>query len=202
MTEAAEPPAPTPGRPRIQPLPAIIADKYRIRKNIVTSRIDHDPAEDGRSARHFAARYEREYHGPVMDPDTAREWRDLVPDAPERLLAMAEREQLHRLDMERREADLLSQEIALEAKELETDQRVISTQDKHQSKALALAFAVAILCVLGAIYSIYLQAPWPVSVAFLAAPMAGVIRQFLVARATSPRPTKNSPAEAPRQTAE
>ncbi len=60
--------------------------------------------QDG-ERRHGTIRIRRSYSGPVPPPDVAAGWRDLVPDAPERMLRMAESGQQHRVQMDRRRQD-------------------------------------------------------------------------------------------------
>lgn len=47
----------------------------------------------------------RSYSGPIPPHDIAAGWRELVPDAPERMLRMAEAAQQHRAEMDRRRQD-------------------------------------------------------------------------------------------------
>ena len=41
------------------------------------------------------------FSGPMPHPDILRGYKELIPDAPERILQMAEQEQKHRIDIER-----------------------------------------------------------------------------------------------------
>ena len=42
------------------------------------------------------------YSGPLPHPDLLNRYREIIPDAPERILRMAERQSEHRIEMERR----------------------------------------------------------------------------------------------------
>lgn len=44
---------------------------------------------------------ETAYNGPIPPPDYFKGYKEVMPDAPERILAMAERQQEHRIEMER-----------------------------------------------------------------------------------------------------
>lgn len=70
------------------------------------SDVQSTPAEQlpsGVSARMLAASV---YYGPLPPPDDLKAYSEIVPDAAERMLAMAEKQAHHRQEMERRQLEL------------------------------------------------------------------------------------------------
>lgn len=70
------------------------------------SDVQQTPAEQlpsGVAARMLAASV---YYGPLPPPDDLKAYNEIVPDAAERMLAMAEKQAHHRQEMERRQLEL------------------------------------------------------------------------------------------------
>lgn len=53
----------------------------------------------------FAATHQVSYSGPIPPPAFMREYNEIIPDAAERILAMAEKQTQHRIDLENRAMD-------------------------------------------------------------------------------------------------
>lgn len=69
---------------------------------------DQTPVQRGELRQVLRAAFISERHaGPLPDPRSLERYRDLIPNGAERIMAMAEREQRHRHDMEKREQALL-----------------------------------------------------------------------------------------------
>lgn len=103
---------------------------------------------------------ERHWSGVLPRPEDFARFGEVVPDAPERLLKMAEKEQAHRIAME---ASILPANQAAGRRGQILGAMVSLT-------ALGLAAGTAVL-----------GAPWQVSVALVAAPVLGVARSLVVA---------------------
>lgn len=103
---------------------------------------------------------ERSWSGALPRPEDFGRFGEIVPDAPERILQMAEQEQQHRMAMERQ---LVPAEIAA------------GTRGQRYGTAISL-----IALILAAITAI-LDAAWQVSVALVAAPVLSVARSLVAA---------------------
>ena len=56
------------------------------------------------------------FSGPMPHPDILRGYKELIPDAPERILQMAEQEQKHRIDVEKQMLEQNNKNIVESAK--------------------------------------------------------------------------------------
>ncbi len=101
------------------------------------------------------------WSGPLPPPAALEHFDRIIEGGASRILAMAEAEQSHRIDMERA---TLGAEVA--------DQR----------RGQWLGATVAGLCVLGAMISVYLGADWRVSIAFLGVPVLGIVKALINGR--------------------
>lgn len=109
----------------------------------------------------------------MPDPAELQAYNQLVPGAAERIIAMAEREQAARLNLD----DLAQRADIRHREELVASQRA-SARGVFLSDACGqtLGFILAAGCVAGAIYTAVIGAHPSVSIAFLALPIASVIR--------------------------
>lgn len=115
--------------------------------------------EDGRREQ-IEILSERTWSGILPRPEDFAKFGAVVPDAPERLLRMAEREQEHR--------------IALESQVIPANQRA-GARGQWMGAVISLA---ALGLSAG---TAYLGVPWPVSVALLGVPVLSVARTLVTA---------------------
>lgn len=113
------------------------------------------------------------HSGPLPAPEDLARYDDLLPGAAERIFAMAEREQNHRLSMERE---------AMEADHRHRNE-VIAAQQKNAKSVFRsdmvgqlLGGAIALGCVAGAIVSVLYNAHPTVTIAFVSLPVVGIIK--------------------------
>lgn len=111
--------------------------------------------------------------GPLPDPAELQAYNQVVPGAAERIISMAEREQAARLNLD----DMAHRADVRHRDELVASQRA-SARGVFVSDACgqALGFVLAAGCVAGAVYTAIIGAHPSVSIAFLALPIASVIK--------------------------
>lgn len=111
--------------------------------------------------------------GPLPEPQELHAYNELVPGSAERIIAMAEREQAARHNLE----DMAQRADIRHRDELVQSQRA-NARGIFFSDALGqtLGFIIAAACVAGAIYTAVQGAPAAVSIAFLTLPVASVIK--------------------------
>jgi uncharacterized membrane protein len=76
------------------------------------------------------------FEGPIPPPGLLKQYGEIIPDAPERILAMAEKQSLHRQYLEK---------------------IVVEGDNKRANKGQWMAFALAFLTIIGGFYLIYLS---------------------------------------------
>jgi uncharacterized membrane protein len=77
----------------------------------------------------------KEFSGPIPPPETLAHYNTVLPGAAERILAMAEKQQTHRQDLER---------------------RVIFSNTRSQTRGTYLGFAIALTAILSGVFLIYI----------------------------------------------
>jgi uncharacterized membrane protein len=100
----------------------------------------------------------QQWQGPLPPPAALQQFDHIVPNGAERIFAMVEQEQAHRLKYE---ADRLS----------------AATSDYRRGSWMG--FVLGILCVAGAIYTAYIGAHPTVSIALVSLPIMAAVRGFL-----------------------
>jgi uncharacterized membrane protein len=121
--------------------------------------------------------------GPLPTPHDLADYERLHPGTAAVIIAMAEKQQTHRLALE----------AAAQAADIQHRQAIVATQDKsnyrlHRNDGLGqvLGAAVALACVGGAIYTVAAGAsPWATG-AFLGLPVATMIRSIRSNRKQQP----------------
>lgn len=106
------------------------------------------------------------WSGPLPAPADLEKFNAIIPNGADRILAMAEAEQAHR--------------IAYEASGLQA-----ATKEASRGQYLGAAISLAALC--GAVYAAYIGTHWSVSVALVGIPVLGMIRAIVRPR---PPPSK------------
>ena len=99
-----------------------------------------------------------QWQGPLPPPEVLEKFNSVLPDGAARIVAMAEREQAHR--------------IAIEA------QGLVANVDEARRGQL-LGACLSGLCIIGTISSVYLQADWRVSVALIGVPLLSTVRAVI-----------------------
>lgn len=102
----------------------------------------------------------RMWSGILPRPEDFAKFGEVVPDAPERLLRMAELEQQHR--------------ISIEAK-------IIPENQKAGSRGQWLGAGISALALILAAWSSYLGSPWQLSIALVGVPVLSVARSLVMA---------------------
>ncbi|GEM_PF-2496052 len=103
---------------------------------------------------------ERYWSGVLPRPEDFARFGEVVPDAPDRLLKMAEKEQVHR--------------IAMEAS-------IVPANQSAGRRGQFMGAAVSLTALVLAAGTAVLGAPWQVSVALVAAPVLSVARSLVAA---------------------
>ena len=102
-----------------------------------------------------------QWAGPLPHPNDLARFNEIIPGGADRIVAMAEKEQAHRL--------------AYEASGLEA-----TTQEAKRGQYLGTG--ISILAVCGAVYVAYIGAHWGVSVALVGIPVLGIVRAIVKPR--------------------
>jgi uncharacterized membrane protein len=125
--------------------------------------------------------------GPIPSPQELLEYNQLLPGAADRIIAMAEREQSHRLNLEdlATRADIRHRDDVAGG-QLEATRGVFRSDMAGQF----LGGLVAVLCVIGAVYTAKLGAHPTVSIALVSLPIAAIIKAL---RAIGSKPPKAKP---------
>lgn len=113
------------------------------------------------------------HSGPIPDPGTLAEYDALLPGAAERILRMAEKQQVSRIDNEQRqlEADIRHRDEVLAAQKAATQGTLISDYIGQ-----GFGFLLAAGCVAGAAYAGLVQGNGWVAAVFISLPAVGIIR--------------------------
>lgn len=93
-------------------------------------------------------------------PTDFAKYAEIVPDAPERLLAMAEREQAHRIAME---------------------SQIVPANMAVGLRGQWLGAIISIVALALAVVAAWMEAPWQVSVALVGVPVLSVARSLVTA---------------------
>ena len=159
------------------------------------SEISRPPANGSSHHSELAARktpnetavYHRE--GPLPAPHELAGYQQILPDAPERILKMAEDEQRfrHQLEISIAQADIQHRQ---DLTRLSNDEAA----REHRSEMLGqgLGFFIALLCILAAAYGLYAGRGWEVIVPFLGLPIASIIQAIRSSRKAA-QPPPSSP---------
>lgn len=115
----------------------------------------------------------RHYSGPLPEPDALSRYEHLLPGAAERVFSMAEAEQRHRTTME--QATLVSDQ---KHRDLVVSAQIANAKGIFRSDLVgqALGGMVALGCVAGAVFSVYLGAHPTVTIAFVGLPVIGIVK--------------------------
>lgn len=105
-------------------------------------------------------RAQRSWVGALPRPEDFAKFGEIVPDAPERILRMAEREQAHRIAME---------------------QQLVPADVSAGKRGQWLGAAISIVALCLAVFSHWIGAPWQVSVALVGVPVLSVARSLVLA---------------------
>lgn len=120
------------------------------------SEIYHD---DGRQE-NVEMQAQRYWSGTLPRPEDFAKYADIVPDAPERILRMAEKEQDHRIDLER---------------------QIVPANNRAGKRGQWLGAVISVLALSLAAMSSWLGAPWQVSTALVSVPVLSVARSLVTA---------------------
>lgn len=111
--------------------------------------------------------------GPLPTPEELFQYNHLIPGAADRIIAMAEREQAHRVNLE----DLATRADIRHRDEVATGQRENARGVFRSDMAgQLLGGLIAVLCVIGAVYTAKLGAHPTVSIALVSLPVAAIIK--------------------------
>lgn len=102
-----------------------------------------------------------EWFGPIPPPAALEHVDRVVPGGADRILQMAEREHVHRIELEK---------IAVNA----------DVQDAKRSKFLGAG--IATLAILGAVVNVFAGGAWQATCAFLGVPILGVVNALVQRR--------------------
>lgn len=122
--------------------------------------------------------------GPLPTPEELFQYNNLLPGAADRIIAMAEREQAHRVNLE----DMATRADIRHRDELVSGQRE-NTRSVFRSDMAGqlLGGVVAVLCVIGAVYTAFIGSHPAVSIALVSLPVAAIIKAL---RTVSAKPVK------------
>ncbi|TQE92099.1 MAG: DUF2335 domain-containing protein [Spiribacter salinus] len=115
--------------------------------------------DDG-SREQVELRAERVWSGALPRPEDFAKYGEVVPDAPERILRMAEAEQRHRIDMEG---------------------QLVPANNKAGLRGQLLGAAISVVALTLAVVAAWIGAPWQVSVALVGVPVLSVARSLVTA---------------------
>ena len=101
---------------------------------------------------------ERVWSGALPRPEDFAKYAETVPDAPERILRMAELEQRHRIDI---------------------DNKIIPAEVAAGRRGQWLGAAISLTALILAVVAFYLGAPWQVSVALVGVPVLSVAQSLV-----------------------
>lgn len=105
-------------------------------------------------------RAERVWSGALPRPEDFGRYGDVVPDAPERILRMAEQEQAHRIAME---------------------QQIVPANNAAGARGQWLGAALSALALILAVVVVLVGGPWQVAVALVSVPVLSVARSLVTA---------------------
>ncbi|GHC55725.1 DUF2335 domain-containing protein [Neogemmobacter tilapiae] len=103
---------------------------------------------------------ERAWSGALPRPEDFAKFGEVVHDAPERILRMAELEQAHRINLE---------------------SQIVPANQQAATRGQWLGAAISLTALAGAALTVWLGAPWQVSVAMVGVPVLSVARSLVTA---------------------
>lgn len=103
---------------------------------------------------------QRIWSGALPRPDDFAKFGEIVPDAPERILRMAEKEQAHRIAME---------------------QSIVPAESKAMLRGQYLGWSIAVLALVLAVVSEAAGAPWQLSSLLVGVPVLSVAKTLISA---------------------
>lgn len=112
------------------------------------------------------------HQGPLPDPQTLREYDDLIPGAAAEIIKMASDQASHRRSLEKASQD---SDSAARDKQIEIERERIRGSLCTEQMGIILGWVIAAFCVGAAIWSAVADKSAVVTVAFLGLPIAGII---------------------------
>lgn len=98
------------------------------------------------------------WSGPLPPPSALAQFEKIIPHGAERILAMVEREQAHRLA---------------------TDKEDLSASIQDTRRGHYVGGLIALAAIAASVYTVYLGAHWAVSVALVGLPISAIINSIL-----------------------
>ena len=116
------------------------------------------------------------WSGPLPPPEALARFQQIVPNGAERILHMAEQEQLHRISTEQmaQQAGIRNAQATLEANIKNSEQSLAQTKRGQVAGTL-----VSISAIVSAVVSAYLNAHPAVSVALVGVPILGIVKALI-----------------------
>ena len=108
---------------------------------------------------------ERYWSGSLPRPEDFAKFGEIIPDAPERILRMAEKEQEHRISLE---------------------SQIVPANNQAGRRGQLLGAFISVLALVLAVAAAYIGAPWQVSVAIVGVPVLSVARSLVTAFRSPP----------------
>ena len=108
---------------------------------------------------------ERYWSGSLPRPEDFAKFGEIIPDAPERILRMAEKEQEHRISLE---------------------SQIVPANNQAGRRGQLLGASISVLALVLAVAAAYIGAPWQVSVAIVGVPVLSVARSLVTAFRSPP----------------
>ena len=105
----------------------------------------------------------QQWSGPLPAPADLEKFNQIIPNGAERILAMAEKEQAHRIEYEK---------VGLPA------------AIRESRRGQILGAVISLIAVLGAIYAVHVGSSWIVPVALVGVPVLGIVRAIVRPRST------------------
>jgi uncharacterized membrane protein len=106
--------------------------------------------------------------GPLPDPDALERFGQIVPNGAERIVRMAETEQLHRMALERSESEIHKRTL---------EEGIVNATREQRMARLGVWLGWSL-----SVVSVYLDAHWSVSVALVGVPLMSVVRAFILGK--------------------
>ncbi|MCE8508801.1 DUF2335 domain-containing protein [Ruegeria pomeroyi] len=103
---------------------------------------------------------QRFWSGALPRPEDFAKYAEIVADAPERILRMAEKEQDHRIDLER---------------------QIVPANNNAGARGQWLGAGISVLALVLAVVANWIGAPWQVSTAIVGVPVLSVARSLVAA---------------------
>jgi len=100
----------------------------------------------------------QEWTGPLPPPAALERFNQIIPNGAERILAMAEKEQAHRI---------------------EYDKTGLPATIRESRRGQYLGAIISLVAVLGAIYTAHIGAHWSIPVALVGVPVLGLVRAIV-----------------------